>query len=41
MRLAQIPFGTTDWSAIKPVEHKGGTGVAYSTDIGAKPFIVD
>ena len=30
MRLAQIPFGTTDWSAIERVEHKGETGVAYS-----------
>jgi len=30
MRMSQIPFGTTDWSAIEPIEHKGETGVARS-----------
>jgi hypothetical protein len=28
MRLADIPFGTTDWSTIEPTEHAGDTGVA-------------
>ena len=26
--MSEIPFGTTDWSAIEPVEHKGEAGVA-------------
>jgi hypothetical protein len=29
MQLADIPFGTTDWSSIEPTEHKGETGIAY------------
>ncbi|QTF08866.1 hypothetical protein HC231_13850 [Brenneria izadpanahii] len=29
MNIANIPFGTTDWSKIPPEEHKGDTGVAY------------
>jgi quercetin dioxygenase-like cupin family protein len=29
MRLADIPFGTTDWSRIEPTEHLGETGVAH------------
>jgi len=29
MQMADIPFGTTDWSAIEQTEHKGETGVAY------------
>ena len=29
MELSNIPFGTTDWSAIEPAEHKGETGVAW------------
>src|SRR3954468_17406631 len=29
MRMTDIPFGTTDWSAIAPTEHRGVTGVAY------------
>lgn len=28
MNLNNIPFGTTDWSTIKPTEHKGVTGIA-------------
>jgi hypothetical protein len=28
MRMTDIPFGTTDWSAIEPTEHKGETGMA-------------
>jgi len=28
MKLSNIPFGTTDWSTIKPTEHKGEQGVA-------------
>lgn len=28
MKIENIPFGTTDWSQIEPVEHKGETGVA-------------
>jgi hypothetical protein len=30
MLMSGIPFGTTDWSAIDPTEHKGDTGVALS-----------
>ncbi|MDE0944677.1 MAG: DHCW motif cupin fold protein [Alphaproteobacteria bacterium] len=29
MNMTDIPFGTTDWSAIAPVEHSGETGAAY------------
>lgn len=29
MEICGIPFGTTDWSAIKPTEHPGETGTAY------------
>jgi hypothetical protein len=29
MQLADIPFGTTDWSSIERTEHKGQTGLAY------------
>jgi hypothetical protein len=29
MQMSGIPFGTTDWSAIQPIEHKGETGLAY------------
>jgi quercetin dioxygenase-like cupin family protein len=29
MRMTEIPFATTDWSAITPTEHKGETGMAY------------
>lgn len=29
MLMSGIPFGTTDWSAVDPTEHKGETGVAY------------
>ena len=28
MRMADIPFGTTDWTAVEPTTHKGETGVA-------------
>ena len=28
MRMTDIPFGTTDWSAIEPIERKGETGTA-------------
>lgn len=28
MQMSNIPFGTTDWSAIASTEHKGDTGVA-------------
>lgn len=28
MQLTNIPFGTTDWEAIEPTEHRGETGVA-------------
>ena len=27
--MTNIPFGTTDWAAITPTEHKGITGMAY------------
>jgi hypothetical protein len=29
MQLSAIPFGTTDWSRLEPVEYKGVTGSAY------------
>ncbi|OOG49316.1 hypothetical protein B0E52_01305 [Rhodanobacter sp. C06] len=29
MQMTGIPFGTTDWSQIESVEHKGETGAAY------------
>ncbi len=29
MQMSGIPFGTTDWSQIQPVEHRGETGLAY------------
>ncbi len=28
MQMSNIPFGTTDWSGVEPVEHAGETGVA-------------
>ena len=28
MDIANIPFGTTDWSQIEPTEHRGETGSA-------------
>lgn len=28
MQLSQIPFGTTDWSAVESTEHRGETGFA-------------
>ena len=28
MQMADIPFGTTDWSQVEPTEHKGERGVA-------------
>lgn len=28
VKMEQIPFGTTDWSAIAPTEHKGEAGLA-------------
>ena len=29
VQIADIPFGTTDWSQIERTEHKGESGVAY------------
>ncbi len=29
MKLANIPFGTTDWLTIEPTTHTGETGMAY------------
>jgi quercetin dioxygenase-like cupin family protein len=29
MNITEIPFGTTDWSGVAPVEYKGETGKAY------------
>ena len=29
MNMTQIPFGTTDWAAIAPVQYKGEKGAAY------------
>ncbi len=28
MEMTNIPFGSTDWSQVEPVEHKGETGAA-------------
>lgn len=28
MDISDLPFGTTDWSAIEPTEHSGETGMA-------------
>ena len=30
MQMTGIAFGTTDWSAIEPTEHRGEFGTAYS-----------
>jgi len=37
MQISEIPFGTTDWSAIEPTEHPGETGLALwrTRDFGA------
>jgi quercetin dioxygenase-like cupin family protein len=29
IELKDVPFGTTDWSAVEPTIHSGETGVAY------------
>ena len=29
MQMTDIPFGTTDWSSVERVEHKGETGMAH------------
>lgn len=29
MRLTEIPFGTTDWTAVEATEHKGERGIAH------------
>jgi quercetin dioxygenase-like cupin family protein len=29
MQMAEIPFGTTDWSMVESTEHPGETGVAH------------
>lgn len=29
MQMTDIPFGTTDWSAIERTEHKGVTGTSF------------
>jgi quercetin dioxygenase-like cupin family protein len=29
MKIADLPFGTTDWSKIEPTEHRGESGAAY------------
>ncbi len=29
MQMADIPFGTTDWSKVERTEHPGDTGKAY------------
>src|ERR1700752_2926394 len=28
MRIADVPFGTTDWKAVEPTRHAGETGTA-------------
>ena len=30
MKISSIPFGTTDWSQVERIEHKGERGAAYS-----------
>ena len=29
MNMSEIPFATTDWSALEPTTHQGETGMAY------------
>ena len=29
MKIDEVPFTTTDWSAIEPTHHPGETGIAY------------
>ena len=29
MNMTQIPFGTTDWAGVEPVEHRGETGTSF------------
>jgi hypothetical protein len=29
MEMHTIPFGTTDWTKIEPIAHKGDSGTAY------------
>ncbi len=29
MQMSGIPFGTTDWAQVPPIEHKGESGSAY------------
>jgi hypothetical protein len=29
MNMSEIPFATTDWSAVEPTAHQGETGMAY------------
>ncbi len=29
MKIEQVPFGVTDWSAVPRTEHRGETGTAY------------
>ena len=29
MRMKDIPFGTTDWSAVEKTEHKGESGTSF------------
>jgi hypothetical protein len=29
MQMAEISFGTSDWSTVERTEHKGDTGTAY------------
>ncbi len=29
MHISDVPFATTEWSAIEPTAHKGDTGMAY------------
>jgi quercetin dioxygenase-like cupin family protein len=29
LHISDVPFATTEWSAIEPTAHKGDTGMAY------------
>ncbi|WP_394835852.1 DHCW motif cupin fold protein [Pendulispora rubella] len=40
MRIADVPFGTTDWSTIQPTVHPGERGTAYWRSLQLGPIRV-
>lgn len=40
MEIRDLPFATTDWSTIAPVEHKGDTGSAFWKTVPCGPVRV-